>query len=596
MTDSLRVEGTKEQALRNTRRLLAGDPASAESQARIVIEGDQDCIDAHSLLGIALRRQGRLAEARDMEQRAVDLSMLDPTLFEALVTLSLQQLDKCERTAQRFLREHPENAAAMRLVAEVAARTGKFEEAENLLNGALSIAPDYGRASALQARIRRMRETRANRKVGPFRSTIEWLDDPGDSPLDEALQVYRNLTELHPSNAEIWVSYGHLFRTIGEQDTAVDRYRKAIEVRPTCGEAWCAIGDLKASRFTQHDVKDLKRLASTPDVADTDGAQLYFGLARALEQFGDYSSSFEAYSEGNRLRSGTSNYDPAAISRHVERSVALFTSEYFAERRTAGEPSPDTIFVLGLPRSGSTLIEQILSSHSRIEPTGELSDIPNLAGSLAEGSNAAFQDSPYPESVGRLPIGDLQRYGRGYLWNAGLRRKTNKPLFIDKMPNNWLHTGFILSILPNAKIIDARRHPVACSFSNFRQYFATGQEFTYDLAHVAQFYRDYVRMMAHFDRVVPGRVHRVIHESLVAEPESEIRRMLNFLGIPFEDSCLRFYENKRAVRTASSEQVRRPINSEGVDQWRNFEPWLGELKQALGSVVDAYPDVPADLT
>ena len=597
MSEAPTSEGTKPQALDNARRLLARDPSSAERQARIVVDGDPDCVDAHSLLALALRRQGRDEEAQDVEQRTILLSMQQPPLFEALMTLTLQQLDKSERSALQFLREHPENAAAMRLVAEVAARMGKFDEAERFLNGALSIAPSYDLARALQARIQRLREAGANVKAGPFRSTIEWSDSvPGESLLDEALQLYETIVQRYPNSPETWVSYGHVYRTIGDQDEAVARYRRSIAARATFGEAWYAIGDLKASRFTPDDVAELERLVEAPDVIETDRSQLYFALGRALEQFSKFAESFQAYARGNHLRSKSAKYDPDAITRHVDASAALFDDHYFAARADAGEPSRDPIFILGLPRAGSTLLEQILSSHSVIEPTGELTDIANLVNSLARGKTTTFQDSAYdPKEVDRLPHADLQRLGRGYLWNAGLRRRTNKPLFIDKMPNNWLHLGFILSILPNAKIIDARRHPLACCFSNFRQYFAAGQEFTYDLTHVGRFYVDYVRMMAHFDRIMPGRVYRVIHEQLVADPESEIRRMLEFLGVDFEESCLRFYENKRAVRTASSEQVRRPINREGVDQWRNFEPWLDELKQALGPLADSYPEVPDEI-
>ncbi len=598
MSEAQASEGSKQQALDNTRRLLARDPASAETQARIVIDGDPDCVDAYSLLGLALRRQGRDQEAQAVEEKAVLLSMRQPPLFEALMTLTLQQLDKSERTAFQFLREHPENAVAMRLVAEVAARMGQFEEAERYIAAALQVAPSYDRARSLRATIRHLRDTSSSRETGAFRSAIDWPDSlPGESPLDEALQLYETITRQSPDSPETWASYGHLCRTIGDQDEAVAHYRRAIAARPTFGEAWYAIGDLKASRFTLDDVKEVEQLVEASDVIDKDRAQLYFALGRALEQFGKFEQSFHAYAQGNRIKAKVTEYDADANTGHVDRSISVFDSDYFASRVSGGEPSRDPIFILGLPRAGSTLLEQILSSHSLIEPTGELTDIANLVNSLASTKTSTFKDSAYdPGEVARLPGADLQRFGRGYLWDAGLRRRTNKPFFIDKMPNNWMHLGFILSILPNAKIIDACRNPMACCFSNFRQHFVAGQEFTYDLTDLGRFYRDYLRMMAHFDKVLPGRVYRVIHERLVAEPENEVRRMLDFIGVEFEESCLRFYENKRAVRTASSEQVRRPINREGVDQWRNFEPWLGELKQALGSVIDAYPEVPADLT
>jgi len=594
MSEALHAQGSKEQALQNGRRLLKSDPGSAERQARVIIEGDPGCVDAHSLLGMALRRQGRVEEARQAEQKAIDLSMLRPPLFEAVMTLAQQQPGKSQRLSLEFLREHPDNAAAMRLVAEVAARMGQFEEAERFIGGALCVAPDYDRAISLRATINGLRDAGTDRNAGPFRGRIAWPEAaPGEGLLGEGLELYEATVRQYPERAEVWVGYGHVLRTIGAQDEAVAKYRRAIEARATFGEAWYAIGDLKSSRFTAGDIDELKQLVRASDVSELDRAQLYFALGRALEQFGDYRASFDAYAEGNRQRSQSADHDADAVTRHVDRSITLFDREHFASRAGGGgEPSPDPIFVLGLPRSGSTLLEQILSTHPQIEATGELSDIPNLVSLLADGKAAAFQDSPYLERVSDLPGTELQRLGRAYLWNAGLKRRTNKPFFVDKMPNNWLHLGFILSVLPRAKIIDARRHPIACCFSNFRQYFASGQEFTYDLRDIGRFYVDYARMMAHFNMIAPGRVHRVIHEDLVAHPEAEIRRMLDYVGVDFNEDCLRFHDNKREVRTASSEQVRRPINREGVDQWRAFEPWLGPLKKALGPIADTYPALP----
>ena len=590
-------EGSKEQALQNARRLLAAEPASAERQARIIIDGDPDCVDAHSLLGMSLRRQGRADEARAVEQEAIDISMLQPSLFEALMTLAQQQPGKSHRLALQFLEEHPENAAAMRMIAEVAARMGKLDQAERFAEGALAVAPNYDRAMALRATMTRLQEAGTLGAMGSFRSRIAWPEEAGERLLEEGLQLYERLVERYPDSPEHWVSYGHVLRTVGAQDDAVAKYRRAINVRATFGEAWCAIGDLKSSRFAENDIDELQRLVDVADLNEVDRAQLHFALGRAFEQFGDYRRSFEAYAEGNRERSRSSQYDADAVARHVHQSVDLFDRDYFAARAGSGEPASDPIFVLGLPRSGSTLLEQILSSHPQIEAAGELSEIQNLANMFADGSSAGFGNSAYLQKLSELPGPELQRLGRAYLWEAGLKRRTDRPLFVDKMPNNWLHLGFIMSILPNARIIDARRHPMACCFSNFRQYFAAGQEFTYDLHDIGRFYVDYLRMMAHFDALAPGRVHRVIHEELVDRPESEIRRMLDYVGVPFHGDCLRFHENKREVRTASSEQVRRPINREGLDQWRAFEPWLGPLKEALGPTADTYPavsDIPND--
>ena len=271
----------------------------------------------------------------------------------------------------------------------------------------------------------------------------------------------------------------------------------------------------------------------------------------------------------------------------------LFTPRFFAEREGQGCAAPDPIFVLGMPRAGSTLIEQILASHSRVEGTMELPDVPALAKRLG-GRKLKSEDTAYPECLAGLSADDLRALGEEYLDRTRIQRKTGRPLFIDKMPNNWAHVGLIRLILPGARIIDARRHPLACCFSNFKQHFARGQGFSYDLAELGRYYRAYVGLMRHFDEALPGRIHRVIYERMIEDPEAEIRRLLDYLDLPFEPACLRFHENERAVRTASSEQVRQPINREGLDQWKPFDPWLGPLKNALGPVLASYPDAPEE--
>jgi len=375
----------------------------------------------------------------------------------------------------------------------------------------------------------------------------------------------------------------------------VSAYRRAIQVRPAFGEAWWALADLKTHQLDNHDIHQLTNLIGD-EISEQDRISLNFALGRALEQSGQFELSFRHYSEGNRLRAKDSKHDRDAVTRHVDESIAMFDEAYFRQRAGAGFGAPDPIFILGMPRAGSTLVEQILSSHPDVEGTMELPDIPALANWLGGGKAAGFVDSGYLEKLEALPIPELRKLGQGYLWGTGLRRQTNRPFFTDKMPNNWLHLGMILTILPNAKIVDARRHPMACGLSLFRQHFAKGQEFSYALPEIGAFYSDYVRMMCHFDRVVPGRVIRVIHEELVHDPEGGIRTLLAQLGRPFDERCLQFHANKRAVRTSSSEQVRRPISREGVDQWRSFEPWLGPLKQALGPVLDCYPKVPTQST
>ncbi|HQP21181.1 MAG TPA: sulfotransferase, partial [Phenylobacterium sp.] len=358
------------------------------------------------------------------------------------------------------------------------------------------------------------------------------------------------------------------------------------------GEAWWSLANLKTFRFEAGDLAAIRAQLARGDLADEDRFHLEFALGKALEDAGDYGASFAAYAQGNALRRKSLDYDAEETHRAMLRSRALFTPDFLAARAGQGCEAPDPIFILGLPRAGSTLIEQILASHSMIEGTMELPDIPAIAKRLGA-RKAKDQESAYPEVLAELSAEELRALGEEYLERTRGQRKLGRPLFIDKMPNNFAHVGLIRLILPNAKIIDARRHPLGCCFSGFKQHFARGQGFTYDLTDLGRYYADYVALMAHFDAVAPGRVHRVIYERMVADPESETRALLDYCGLPFEDACLRFYENDRAVRTASSEQVRRPIFTDGLDQWRNFEPWLDPLKAALGSVLEAYPDAPA---
>ena len=590
------IWGSKEEALANARRLLAHDLKAAEEQARKIIAEDEGCAEAFRLLGIALRRQGRVEEARYTEDNAITLGMLQPALFEAMMALTRQEMHKAEPLLRDHLKKQPDDAAALRMLAEIAARTGNFDAAERLIQRALTVAPEFRALRNLLSAVQRVRERESKRDGEKVRSSVA-IDEAlsGEDIYEDAIKLYERVVTDHPSVASNWISYGYVLRIVGRQDESLAKFRRAIELDPTIGEAWWAIADLKAGRFTDEDLDVLKALVKRTDLPSADLAQLNFALARAIEQFGDPSSAFPHYVDGNRLRAETSTHDADAVSRHVDKSIALFTPEFFSARAGTGEPASDPILVLGMPRAGSTLIEQILDSHRDIEGVSELPELTGLANWLGNSQYAGFVDTPYLEKLAGLAAAELKRLGRAYIWNSGLKRRTMKPYFVDKMPNNWLHLGLILSILPNAKIIDARRHPLDCSVSNFRQFFAKGQDFSYNLTDMGRFYADYVRMMAHFDRILPGRIHRVIHEDLVADPEPEVRRMFDYLNIPFDDACLRFYENKRAVGTASSEQVRRPINREGVDQWRRFDPWLGELRQALGPIVDAYPDVPDEL-
>ncbi|MDE1923605.1 MAG: sulfotransferase, partial [Gammaproteobacteria bacterium] len=368
--------------------------------------------------------------------------------------------------------------------------------------------------------------------------------------------------------------------TLGRRDEAIEAYRAAAAARPGFGDAYWSLANLKTYRFSDEEIEAMRSHEAGPDTAREDRYHLSFALGKALEDRGDYEQSFRCYERGNALRREESQYDPAFVERNTEIQKRVCTKEFFESRRGAGCPSADPIFIVGLPRSGSTLIEQILASHSGVEGTMELSEIATYTVDL-EGQNRDATNRRYPRVLGELPLDEFARLGERYIADTRVYR-TDKPFFIDKMPNNFRHIGLIHLMLPNARIIDARRDPMACCFSNFKQLFASGQEFTYSLDDIARYYRTYVELMAHWDAALPGRILRVRHEELVEDLEGNVRRILDYCGLAFEPACLEFHRTERHVRTASSEQVRRPINRDGIDQWRHYEPWLGPLRNALG--------------
>jgi len=379
-----------------------------------------------------------------------------------------------------------------------------------------------------------------------------------------------------------------VWREIGRQDKAIDMFRRALEVRPGFGEAYLAIADLKAVRFTADDIAAMRAERERSALLAPQRIHLDFALGKALEDAGEYEASFECYAEGNALRRAKIFHDPEIASIVLRQSKNAYTAEAFAARRAWGSERRDPIFIVGLPRSGSTLLEQILASHSQVEGTRELADMPAIAHEIARRTMVGNEDR-YPEGVMSLDAVTLRGYADQYLERTQLNRPLGRPRFVDKMLGNHLHVGLIQLLFPNAAIIDARRHPLSCGLSCFRQYFGRSVSFTYDLGEFGRYYREYVGLMAHIDDVLPGRVHRAYYEQVVASPEQEVRRLLDYCGLPFEEACLRFYDTRRVVHTLSSEQVRRPIYSDSVDQWRHYEPWLGPLKAELGDLIDRYP-------
>ena len=527
-------------------------------------------------------------------------SARDPRLLQAAEALANNRLPDAEALLRDWLKQHPTDVAAIRMLAELAVRVGRTEEALHLLERCLELAPGFREARQHYALVLH-RDQQSQSALAQL--DILLGDDAGNpgcrtlkaailcrlGEYDDGIALYEAILGEYPNNPRVWMSHGHALKTAGRQQEAIAAYRRSITLDPGFGEAYWSLANLKTFRFGEDEIAGMSAQLARPDIAAEHRFHFDFALGKALEDRAEYADSFAHYAAGNALRLQTMPYRAGETTARVARATRIYTREFFAERDGCGEPAPDPIFIVGLPRSGSTLLEQILSSHSAVEGTMELPEIIAMTRALRRGAETA---ASYHDVLADFPADAYAELGQQYLDRTRAQRKTDAPRFIDKMPNNFLHLGLIQLMLPNAKIIDARRHPLACCFSGFKQHFARGQNFSYSLNDIGRYYRDYVELMAHFDEVLPGRVHRVIYEQIVDDTEAEVRRLLDYCGLPFEDSCLRFFENDRPVRTASSEQVRRPINRDGIDQWRHYAPWLDPLKDALGPVLDVYPAVP----
>ena len=567
-------------------------------------EREPDLNDARGwgVLGDRLRLEGDGPGADRAYVRQIRAGLRDPELIAAAEALSDGEPAEAHRRLSAILVKRPNQPDALTMFADLAARTGRHHEAERLLAQRLAQAPGSNAARCAYA----IALHQQGKSVETIAQTDILLAADRSHPVyrhiraaalmrvgdyEQAAQAYHDVLQTRPDLALTWMAYGHALKTLGRQAEAIAAYRESVRLRPGLGEAWWSLANLKTVALGPADIQLMEIELANPQAEPDDRFHLMFALGKAREDAGAYEAAFGYYNQANGLRRADLDYDAEETSGQVARAKALLSPSFFASHAGQGSPRPDPIFIVGLPRSGSTLIEQILASHSQVEGAQELPDIEVLADRLA-GHPRRPSEGAYPDVLAALPAAELAALGDEYLQRTAVHRKTGAPFFIDKMPNNFAHIGLIQLILPNARIIDARRHPVGCCFSAFKQHFAIGQPFTYSLTDLARYYRDYVELMAHFDAVLPGRVHRVIYEALVADPEAQVRRLLAHCGLPFEDACLRFYENPRAVRTASSEQVRQPIFTDATDHWRHFEPWLGPLIRGLSDVVDAYPEAP----
>jgi len=580
----------------------AGRGEEAIDALRQALALKPDLPQAWRALGDHLMAAGEQDAADAAYASHVRHSTSDPRLLAAATALVENHIPVAEALLREHLKEAPTDVAAIRMFAEVAVRLGRNEDALHLLARCLELAPSFHAARQNYALVLH-RSNRPERALAELEQLL--ASEPGHpgyrnlkavvlcriGDYEPAIALYAQLLAQYPDNPKIWMSHGHALKTAGHTARAIEAYRRSLALQPSFGEVWWSLANLKTFRFSAQDLALMRGELARSELGDEDRLHLEFAVGKALEDDGEYESSFRHYARGNAIRRAQLHYSADDTSERVRHIRQRYTREFFAARAGAGSSARDPIFIVGLPRAGSTLIEQILSSHSQVEGTMELPEVTSITRML-RGQGDADSAMPYHAVLAGLDAGALRALGERYLEHTRIQRKTSAPLFIDKMPNNFMHIGLIHLMLPNATIIDARRHPLACCFSGFKQHFARGQSFSYSLDDLGRYYRDYVALMAHFDAVLPGRVHRVIYERMVADTEGEVRRLLDHCGLPFEESCLRFFENARPVRTASSEQVRQPIYREGVDHWQHYAPWLAPLEQGLGAVLGRYPDAP----
>jgi predicted Zn-dependent protease len=548
---------------------------------------------AWEALGNAHFRRGEMAAMDAAFLKQLKYGLRDPGLRSAADALAQNRLDEAERLLGAHLRHKPDDVDALRILGDTLIKLERHAEAELVLARTLALAPQFDGARFSYATAL-FQQQKAGEAIAQLRALLAGnARDPSyrnllavalslSGDFAEVEQLYTGLVAEFPRQPRLWLNYGHALKTTGRADQAMDAYRRCIALAPGFGSAWCGLANLKVAKFSDAEVAAMTAQLADPALPQAEALDIHAALGKALEDRKDYAASFAQYADSARLRRARVSWSADANTKRVRNSEAKLTADFFATHTASGDPAPDPIFILGLPRSGSTLIEQILASHSAVEGTMELPDFGRAATALAR-SNGCLD---WLDCVERVAADGFVATGATYLASTRLYRKTARPFFVDKMPNNFQHTGLIHLALPNAKIIDARRGPMAACFSAFKQHFAQGQAFSYDLADIGRFYRDYVALMAHFDRVLPGRVHRVVYEDMVEDTESEIRRLLAYCDLPFEESCLRFYETERAVRTVSSEQVRQPIYRSGLEQWKAYEPWLEPLHAALGPALD----------
>ncbi|MYD95518.1 MAG: tetratricopeptide repeat protein [Chloroflexi bacterium] len=582
-----------------------GHICSAEGWHKEAIAAYSRAVDRNPALTASWRslaelheRNGDRENARRARERLEFLKRLPPELVQVTDLIHERKFQKADQLCRKFLESNRRHVEGMRLLAEIGTHLKIYDDAEFLLESCVEFAPDYipARIDYANLLIRKTNFEKANEQA-------QWLVDlQPDNPsfkttlattlvglgrFDEGIALYRELLDADPTRSQLHLLTGHAQKTLGAFDDAIESYRQAHRHRPDFGDAFWSLANTKTYRFSDEEIRHIRRYEQAPNIAADDRIHLCFAAGKALEDRADYAASFEYYERGNTLKIKENRYRAEVNEERARTQMETCAKKLFERRAGVGFESGDPIFIVGLPRAGSTLLEQILASHSLVDGTMELHNILALAQRLR--GRQAERNSRYPQILHELDHGYFRRFGEQYIEQTRTYRG-GAPFFIDKMPNNFMHVGLIRLILPNAKVIDARRHPMACCFSCFKQLFGEGQDFSYGLEEVGRYYRTYVRLMDHWDEVLPGFVLRVMHEEVVDDLESQVRRILDFCGLPFEQNCVQFHTTERNIRTPSSEQVRQPIFRDGLDRWRCYEKHLGPLEEALGAeILDRYP-------
>ena len=577
-------------------------PAAGAAFERAV-NNDPSLVNSWKCLAKLYEDNGNRKRLAAVQDQLVFLESLPVELLTVISYLSDDRLGDAERACKHFLRDNKTHPEGMRLLAEIATRNKTYDEAEFLLESCVEFHPAHKNARIQYVNIL-MRVQKFAKAYDEARRLLDDYPDDTEHILalyasacagvgrnTDAVDSYEHLLRAHPDNPIFPVSLAHVLKADGEFDKAVSLYRKAYQTKPDHGDAYWSLANTKSYEFTDDELARMESLAADADTNEADRIQICFALGDAHESRGDYERSFGYYRQGNGLKQLHTYHHAKHLQVRIDSQLEVCTADLFTRRTGLGCPAPDPIFVVGLPRAGSTLVEQILSSHSQVDGTMELHNILNLAKRL-RGRDEPGGKPRYPAILNDLDDDYFRRFGEQFIDDTRAYRGES-PFFVDKMPNNFFHVGLIRLILPNAKIIDARRHPMACCFSGYKQLFGEGQEFSYGLKEIGNYYRQYVKLMDHWDQVLPGFVLRVQHEDVVDDLEGQVRRILEFCGLPFEQACVDYHQTERSIRTPSSEQVRQPIFRTSLEQWRNYEPWLGPLKDALGPEVRERYDIAA---